>query len=250
MAAPEIKHKGSIPYQTYHEGEDKVLKINLNTASFPPSIEYSEMAMSFVIDILLQESGITTIVLSQQREYDYDASQTHLLEEIAALYRQLNREERYKYSHLVLDPLHERYLRSSYSIFQRIISKKLKEDPLAAYVELKRLERNEKRTFNTVIDPLHKNSQHQFVSVLLEILRQIEELKIIKRLLPHLKEYTFGERALYNYVFHPLTRPDFMYTKLLREFPVDGELLESYNFGSENESVEVNMLFTKRTIAA
>jgi archaeal flagellar protein FlaI len=241
MAAPEIKHKGSIPYQTYHEGEDKVLKINLNTAPFPPSIEYSEMAMSSVIDILMQESGITTIILSQQREYDYDASQTHLLGEIAALYRQLNREERYKYSHLVLDPLHERYLRGSYSIFQRIISKKLKEDPLAAYVQLKRLERTEKRKFNTVIDHSHKNSQHQFVIVLLEVLRQIEELKIVKRLLPHLKEYTFGERALYSYVFHPLTRPDFMYTKLLREFPVDGELLESYNFGSKNESVEVNM---------
>ncbi len=248
MAAPVTKQKGSLTYQTYHEGEDKVLKVDLSKSVFPPSLEYSEQAMAAIVSILMKESGITTIILAQQREYDYDASQTHLLVELSVLFRKLNRDERYKYSHLVTNPLHERYLRSSFAQFQRIISKRLIEDPLAAYVELKRLERHEKQKHATVVNPEHKHSQEQFVTILIDVLRQIEKLIIIRRLLPHLKEYKFGERMLYSYVLHPLTRPDFMYTKLLREFPDEGELLESYNFGTKNEPIEVNMFGFEKSV--
>ena len=120
--------KNCFEFDLYHEGDHKILKIYLEKCSFPPSIEYSEQCMSKVIDLLLTNSGITNIILSQQREYDYDYSQVKLLVELASLYRKLSKDERFKYSHIVVDPIHEKYIRNSYAGFQTIISKKLKED--------------------------------------------------------------------------------------------------------------------------
>src|SRR3989338_7852520 len=98
---------------------------------FPPSIEYSEQCMSKVIDALMANSGVTIIILSQLREYEYDYSQTQLLIELAALHRRLNKEERRNHSRIVTDPQFERYIRGSYAEFQKLISQELKEDPLS-----------------------------------------------------------------------------------------------------------------------
>ncbi len=232
--------KNCFEYETYHEGENKILKIYTEKCTFPPSIEYNEVCAAKVVDILLEVSGVTTIILTQLREYEYDYSQTQLLLELASLYKMLNRDERYNYSHIVVDPMHERYVRGSYAQFQRLLSKRLKEDPLAAYVEMKRLELREKLKLNNLIDQRHLHSQQQFVAIIQDCLQRMEQLKIIQLLMPHTQEYKLGEREVYANIFHPTTRPDFMYTKLISEFP-DGELEESYDFDAEGDSCEVNI---------
>ncbi len=232
--------KSCFEYETYHEGENKLLKINVEKCTFPPSIEYSETCMAKVVDILMESSGITTIILSQLREYEYDFSQTSLLLELAQLYRKLNKEERYLYSQLIANPAYERYLRGSYAQFQNLVSKKLKEDPLAAYVELKRLEVREKVKLKNTIDQRQALSQQKFVQMLQEIIPRLEQLKIIGLLLPHTHDYAVGKREIYGTIFHPTTRPDFMYTRLISEFP-DGELVESYEFTSGNDTSQANI---------
>ena len=52
--------------------------------------------------------------------------------------------------------------------------------------------------------------------------------------------YELGDRSIYSTVFHPTTRPDFMYAKLITEFP-DGNLEDSYSFISEGDKSEVNI---------
>ena len=235
-----VNDKACFEYETYHEGENKILKIYAEKCTFPPSIEYSELCMSKVVDLLSKNSGVTIIIISQLREYEYDYSQTNLLNELMLLYRKLNREERFAYSHLVTNPLHERYLRGSYALFQKIISQRLKEDPLAAYVELKRLERKEKSKLDNLIDQLHAQSQQKLVQVLSDVISFLEGLKIVKLLMPHTKDYELGGRMIYGNVFHPTTRPDFMYTKLVTEFP-EGDLVDSYNFSTANEECEINI---------
>lgn len=234
------EQKVCFAYETYHEGENKILKVSVETCTFLPSIEYSDICMSKIIDLLQENSGVTTIILTQQREYEYDFSQTKFLTELAALYQRLNRENRTSYSHLITNPLTERYLRGSYAVFQRIISKKLKEDPFAAYVELKRLERQEKMQLENSIDQRQISSQERFIHILQSVIQQVEQLRLIALLLPFSKEYHLGERVIYGNIFHPTTRPDFMYTKLITEFP-DGELLETYNFATGSDSCQVNI---------
>ncbi|MBI2666797.1 hypothetical protein HYX13_04250, partial [Candidatus Woesearchaeota archaeon] len=236
----ERSNRTCFSYETYHEGENKILKISAEKCTFLPSIEYSEMCMSKVIDLLQTISGVTAIIISQLREYEYDYSQTKFLNELAVLCRRLNQEERYNYQKIILDPFHERYIRSSYAEFQKIISKKLKEDPLAAFVSLKRLHRREKVKHDTLLDPPHKEAQQNFVNVIEQVVQQVEALQIINLLMPHTKEYELGQRQIYEIAFHPTTKPDFMYTKLIQEFP-DGELEESYTFGNAGDQCDVNI---------
>ncbi|MBU0457246.1 MAG: ATPase, T2SS/T4P/T4SS family [Nanoarchaeota archaeon] len=232
--------KNCFDFETFHEGENKILKIYCEKCTFPPSIEYSNLCMGKTVDVLLQVNGVTQITLSQQREYEYDYDQANLLVELTSVYKRLNKEERFTYSKVVVDPLHERYIRGSYAQFQRLISKLLKEDPLAAFVELKRLETREKIKLNNLINPRHLLSQQKYIAMMQEAIRIIEQIKLIKLLMPHTKGYKVGDRLIYENVFHPTTRPDFMYTKLITAFP-EGNLLESYDFSVDKDSCEVNI---------
>ena len=241
-----IDAKNCFEYETYHEGENKILKIYIEKCSFPPSLEYSDLCLAKTVDTLLAVSGVTTIILCQLREYEYDYSQTSLVIELADLYRKLNKDDRYTISQVLLDPQQERYIRGSFAEFQRLISKRLKEDPLAAFVALKRLERREKLKIEVLAEEAHLAAQHRFVVMLEEVLHKVEMLKLITLLMPHTKEYELGQREVYGNIFHPTTRPDFMYTKLISELP-DGELVESYDFGG-NDSCQVNIFTFENSI--
>ncbi|MBI4983646.1 hypothetical protein HZC32_03305, partial [Candidatus Woesearchaeota archaeon] len=232
--------KNCFEYETYREGENKILKIYADKCNFPPSVEYSDLCFGKVVDALLEVSGVTTIIVTQLREYEYDYSQTQLVLEVALLYKALTKDERLNYSSIVINPMHERYIRGSYALFQRIITRRLKEDPLAAYVELKRLERREKEKLSVILDQRHLSSQHKFVAALQEVVQRVEQLKIIQLLMPHTTEYQLGNREIYGNVLHPTTRPDFMYTKLISEFP-EGDLVESYDFEEGGDVCEVNI---------
>ncbi len=236
-----VSGKPCFEYETYYEGENKILGIHAENCPFPPSIEYSDLCMSKVIDVLLEVSGVTMISISQLREYEYDYGQTQLLVELAAAYKKLAHDERRNYSRIITDPQHERYIRGAYAQFQRLVSKRLKEDPLAAFIELKRLERREQSRQEHLIDERHGKSQQLFLRIMQEVIHTIEQLKIIRILLPHAKEeYDLGNREIYSNALHPTTKPDFIHTKLVSEFP-DGELLESYDFGKEEERCQANI---------
>ncbi len=227
-------------HDIFHEGENKIVKISMEKCNFPPSIEYSGICMSKVIEVLLQNQGINIIVLTQLREYEYDFSQVALLDEIAQAFKKLNQDERHIHSQLVTNPEHERYIRGVYTEFQRIISKELKEDPFAAFVGLKRLYSREKIRHGNIVDVRHGQSQGLFLQMLDSAISVLEGTKMIQMMMPLAKDYDVGDRQIYGNVFHPITRPDFMYTKLVTDFP-EGELKESYTFHAGSDECEVNI---------
>lgn len=232
------KTKACFEYDIVHEGEDKICKIYLEKCSFPPSIEYSQVCMGKVVDLLLKNKGISIISLSQLREYEYDTTQVTYLIELAEVYKTLTKEK--KFNSLVTNPNHERYIRGPFAQFQQLLSKRLKEDPFAAFVALKRLERREKIKLDNLIDPRHKQAISHLISAIEHAIEIIAQLPLIKLLLHHTADYSIGKRDIYSFAFHPTTRPDFMYTKLLVEFP-DGNLEESYEFGIGSEKSQVNI---------
>jgi len=225
--------------ETYHEGENKILRISAEACFFPPSVEDSALCMGKVVDLLLENSGVNTITITQQREYEYDHSQTKLLVELARAYHQLQNEDRSHHA-IVVDPEHERYIRGAHAELQRILSKQLKEDPLAAYVLIKRLEVREKIKINHITEARQTNSQQVFVQQLQKIITILEQLKIIQMLLPFSENYELGKREIYKNIFQPTTKPDFMFTKLITEFP-EGNLEESYSFSTEQDECQVNI---------
>ncbi len=235
-----LNQKKCFEHDVFHEGENKILKIYCERCTFPPSVEDSSICMAKTIDLLLQVTGVTIIKLSQMREYEYDYPQTTLLVELSLLYRNINKDEREIHSSLITDPVHERYLKSSYAVFQRLIAHKLKEDPIQAYVGLKRLLRKEKLKLETLLDRRHQRSQEKFVSIIQRIILKLEKTKLITLILPHLPDYEVGNREIYKNVFHPTTRPDFMYTKLITDYP-EGDIMESYSFGEEVEKADITI---------
>ncbi len=240
MADKEVSKKKCFVSETVHEGENKILRIDASNCNFPPSVEYSATCMGKVIELLVQNSGVTIVTITQLREYEYDYTQTHILNELAFIYKKLNVDERFAYSHIVADPQHERYVRGSYARFQQLIHKVLKEDPLAAFVKLKRLERDEKKKLELVTDARHKESQHKFVQILVDAVQKIGSTKLIQLLMPHTHDYELHNRQIYGIAFNPTTRPDFMYTKLVSQFP-EGNFAESYRFKASGDESEVNI---------
>ena len=134
-------------YETYKEGEDVVLRVDAEECPFFPSIEDNAMCMSVVIDKLVESPGITRVVFAQKRDYEYDYEQVRMLAELGKLRNQIIKQQvllsMSSVAGMFQGPIGER---RSYEM-RNIIYNKLRNDPAAAYVELRRIHREEKADF-------------------------------------------------------------------------------------------------------
>ena len=132
------KQLGPGDYEIIEEGQQQVLRINYLGVSFPPSIEHSKACMDDVVEKLMQTPSVSRILLSADRNYIYDEGQTQLLREVANLYVYLTRQKKvlsgggFSIEYLSRNP-------SKLASVQYIVSNLLKNDPIGAYVELKRM---------------------------------------------------------------------------------------------------------------
>ena len=223
-----FEKRACFAYDIIEEGDDKVLKIDCNDCAFAPSIEDSDICMSKVMDLLAQVSNVTRVVLVQKKDYEYDYPQTQIINEIAHLYRRLSKEQRLNYTTLCVTSGCERYLQTSYTTLKRLITDTLKGDPIAAYVQLRRLQRSEKITEEAAIDKEEHRCTKYFTSVMDWIGDTLEKTRLIQLAKPLLVGYKAGDRDIYRKLFHPLIRPDFMFAKLMAAYPTEGEVLDSY----------------------
>ncbi|MEK6837973.1 MAG: hypothetical protein AABX69_04950, partial [Nanoarchaeota archaeon] len=220
-------------YETYKEGEDVVLRVNSEDCPFFPSIEDNAICMSAVIDKLVESPGITKVVFSQKRDYEYDFGQVRLLAEIGKLRNQIIKQQVLlsvsSVAGIFQGPIGER---RSYEM-RNIIYSKLRNDPVAAYIELRRIHREEKIAQERKMEggpkpepaPAATDKYLQLVESLLNALEKTELIALAK---PHLREYKEGSRGIYHSLFNPLEKPDFMFTRLMAAFPLDGEEIDSY----------------------
>ena len=127
-------------YEVIREGEESVLRFDCNEYSFFPSVEDNARVMTLAIEALAQVGRITKLTFVQKRDIEYDESQVNILAEIAQIYRQAS-------SQRVGIPAKfaQRYI--NLQSVQRL----LKSDPVGAYVELKRLAREEDRQIDAGI---------------------------------------------------------------------------------------------------
>lgn len=232
-----FEKRACFAYDIVEEGDDKVLKIDCNQCAFAPSIEDSDICMAKVIELLAQVSNVTRVVLVQKKDYEYDYSQTQILNEIASLYRRLSKEQRLSYTTLCVSSGCERYLQASYATMKRFITDMLKSDPIAAYIQLRRLQRSEKIAEEAAVDREEHRCLKYFASVMDWIGDSLEKTKFIQIAKPYLVDYKAGDRDVYRRLFHPLIRPDFMFAKLMASYPVEGEVLDSYSIGDAEVTI-------------
>src|SRR3989338_4422290 len=72
---------------------EQVLYLNYLSAPFVPSVADTPADMGRVIDALVENPGIARIVFVQQRNYVYPSEQVLLLNEVAAVYSFLTKQE-------------------------------------------------------------------------------------------------------------------------------------------------------------
>ncbi|MBI2142332.1 Flp pilus assembly complex ATPase component TadA [Candidatus Woesearchaeota archaeon] len=219
----EEKKDGCFSSDVIREGEDNVLRVDCDKCSFFPSVEDNSLVMSKITDLLIENPGISRIVLYQKRDYEYDYEQTRMLAEIAALQAKLIKSGFAAYSVFGINAKADR----RYAELQNLIRNTLKADPLAAYVELTRMHRRE--TLRLEATPKEDEEQQKRYTSLLESLgKTLAATKLVTMAKPHLAGYKPGDRTAYRELFRAMTKPDFMFTKLMASFPSEGEEIDSY----------------------
>ncbi len=223
-------------FDVIEEGEENILFIYVEGIPFIPSIEDYKEYMAHTIDILTQLERITKIIFTQKRDYEYDFEQTQLLLELARIYKNLIKNKTLlSYDPQGLSPIEITQLNRQYAMLQGIIYNTVKNDPIGAYIELKRIVRTEKIELEKTIDPRQQTLKQRSLMLLNYLSSEIEKLAIIQKVLPELAGYTVGDRTLYRTIFSPTIKPDFMFTKLMADYPAGGEEIDSYTIGDNAE---------------
>lgn len=215
-------------YRLERSGEDTVLRVNYDGWTLAPSIEDNPKCMAEVIEKLVHIKNVTKIVLFQKRDFEYDYAQTQMLIEISNLYASFIRQGVLKFANFAPGSGQEHVAHERYAELSHLLLYMLKTDPLGAYVELKRIARREKIVLSTIQDRLQQKTQQSFVTLLSYLLKSFEQTKLVTVAKPYLSGYQMGERKVYRKIFSASIKPDFMYTKLMANYPVEGDELDNY----------------------
>ncbi len=217
-------------YDIIREGEDIILRVDCEGCPFFPSLEDEPRLMGMVIDMLSEVGLVTRLVFVQKRDFEYDEGQVVLLSELAVVYKNLVK-QKFVYG-LLAKPECARWVNPRYTQIQNILYRTFKTDPVAAYVELKRLIREEKRQVEAnITTPEGVQCLQNYFKLLQETIGMLEQTKMIQLAQPFLPGFQPGDRTIYRRLFTPTIKPDFMFTKLMATFPPEGEELASYQVG-------------------
>lgn len=216
-------------YSVDRHGAEATLSIDCKKAGLPPSIEDSPQLMTKVVQILSENTDIVRILLSQNRDYEYDEVQTTMLREIGVLYRRLSRSRTLTDSSAAhLDP--KQLMAIKNAVFNLLPS-----DPIGAYVDLARKRRHEHITYEGLSDGPTRTQLASYIAALDSMLEKLEATSLIKRARDELSGYEVGSRELYRHIFTPTIKPDFMFTKLMASYPADAEELDTYTIDDDTE---------------
>lgn len=223
-------------YEVIREGEDVILRVDCERLARAPSLEDDPLYMAKTVDILLEVGQVTKIVFYQKRDFEYDTDQAQLIIEIANLYGMLFRQrESFGLEAMTFGGNYRKGAEQRYLTIQAVIFRHLKEDPLGAYVELKRLLRDEHIKQQKMLDSLDADCSQKYQAVLTYLLKLLDKTKLVALARPYLEGHRIGSRDIYREILQPIIKPDFMFTRLMAAFPPLGEEIDSYTLGDDTE---------------
>ncbi len=225
-------------FEVQREAGQDVLYINYLGSPYVPNLADVPEIMARSVDLLIENPNISKMVFVQQRNYCYDFSSVSLLQEVAQLYLYLTKQEK------ILSPaklsLRGERVARRYDLISYIIGL-LKRDPVACYVEIKRILREERIAFDRA--PLEsKTDQMNFIRLLEKILSLLEATRIIKQAIPYLDAYKLGDREIYVQFFRADAIPNFTFTRLVSALPEDAEIIDQYEIGGGHDTSQVTIL--------
>ncbi len=232
-------------HEVIKEGPEDVIHFNYEEYNKVPSIEEDPNVMSSVIEKVAQSLGVSRIVFHQRKKYEYSFNQTQMIVEVAQVYNHFIKQKNIltQAALEVFGPLPD--TSSRVRNLQYIVLYLLKSDPIGAFVETKRLLREEKIILSKNPPEEYKTKVQPYLFVLSELYDLLSNTKLISSLQNELDGYSVGGREFYKQIFKPLITPDFMYTRLAATPPLDAEQIDSYSLGKNSY---IQIYNTKDTI--
>ena len=218
------------------EVKEGTLRMDVMGSIFGFTVEDSDVIMAKVINQLLEEKRVTNIVLSETREYEYDAAQTQMLKEVAYLIEDVVRERKLLALKNFGGEKFGKYVGTWYTWLYNLITFQLRGDPIGAYVNATRELRHVRAKLETAEGDFKEALENYAVNVLLPLKDALENLTLIKLSKPYLIAYHIGDRKLYREILKPTVRPNFMFTKFMIEKPV-GETVARYSIGDSEVEI-------------
>lgn len=223
--------ENAFSYETIRQGEDNILKINCERVTRVPSIEDDEIYMAKTAELLIENPGTTKIVFSQKRDYEYDYAQTTILTEIAHLYNEIIKNKDL-FAYETFQTYDEGGVQDiKFNEIRNSIFNMLKKDPMGCYVTLKRIHRREHILLEKSVDKKSINAHKKYMQLTEYLIKLLENTKLITILKPFSAGHKIGSREIYRKVFSPTIKPDFMFTKIMANYPKNAVELDNYSIG-------------------
>lgn len=205
-----------------------VMIIDCEDCDFFPSIENEPKMMNLVMEHIINEGAPTIIKIKQVREYEYDANQTKILVQLAQT-ADLLREKLSRLNILQHKECKE-FFTSRVGRLQDIFQAELLMDPVGAYVSLIRLRNDDKQILREGKIPVMPRNEclDTYVRFLDTVVEDLGKLTLIQRINPDVTRYKMGDRSVYQTVFRASAKADFMGSRLVAQYPMDGQILENY----------------------
>lgn len=223
---------GKIPpcgYVISREGNEEVMKVNCINCNYCPSIEDNPVCMAKTIDKLVESPSVARIIFSQSRNYDYGYDQTQTLIEIANLYSYLVKQKKlFNLTNMGYTLEYPNHFSNRLATVQYITLNLLRSDPIGAYVELLRTLREEKISLRKERVPLFIKDRQVYITLLEELKALFDRTRLVTLVAPYLEGYQIGDRSVYRMLFRPSITPNFMFTRLMADPPLNGEQLDMY----------------------
>ncbi|MBT3405492.1 type II/IV secretion system ATPase subunit [archaeon] len=226
-------------YEVRREGGEDVIYINYLGALFVADVAESPQVMGRVIDALIENPNVSRIVLVQQKNYNYDFKETSALLEIAQLYVYFTKQEKILSQVKLITNCEEFFPQRYNDLFGFLIL--LKQDPISAHSELKKLIIEAKIYFEKV-EVSCRIDQQNYINLLNKLLSLFEETILIKEVGQYLEGYVKGDREIYRKFFKPDTLPNFTFTRLVMDLPDDAEIIGQYKIGKDHDQSLVTIL--------
>lgn len=223
-------------YEVIREGEDIILRMNCESCNFFPSLEDEPRLMALTVDALSEVGKVTRLVFVQKRDIEYDEAQVALLSEISDVYKKVIKQRLAR--GLQTSPVCSRVVNPKVGAVQTLLYRLVKEDPIGAYVELRRMARDDVRSIKEgKVSKEDIDCLQPYLSLLDELLAAFESTNLIKKSEPFLAGLRVGDRSIYRRFFTPSIKPDFMYTKVMSQVPLEGTELASYQVGETEVTI-------------
>ena len=212
------------------EGGENILYINYLGAPYVPSLADSAEVMGRTVDALIENQNVSRIVFVQQKNYNYDFSETSLLLEIAQLYIYFLKQEAILSQEKLITNNQQVFSQRYNDIFSFLFL--LKQDPIASYNELKKLI-IESKILLEKLGAQYNVDQENYIYFLEKLFGMVAETKLIKMAIPYMEDYQKGDREIYTHLFKPDTIPNFTFTRLVSDLPENVEIVDKYEISDK-----------------